>query len=511
MEAAEVIKRKDAAASERRRYEGIFDDAIRLTMPARKRFNNVNAIERADDIFDETGANSVAEFTSRMQAGLFPPFTQFLKSQASSLVDPKDRAAVNKDLEEIDEYAFEQIWASNFAQESAECLNDLAISTGVLNVEDSGLAGQALLHRCIPITEVLLEKGPDDNIGGIFRVAQVKAKNIAGRYPRAELEGTQTGVAANNTEDRDLTVVEYTKRRVGGQIEAWDHVVVVEEFKEVILKRSTSGIGSGPFNAFRWNTAGGEVWGRGPLLNALAAIRTTNLMVELVLENAAMNVVGIYQTDNDGIINSDNVSLLPGTILTREVGSRGLEQVGMATGNFNMRDVVLNDQRLNIKRALFNDMLSDPNKTPATATEVAERMADLAHRTSAGFARVFYEFLVPYYRRVLYILEQRGDIELPVVNGRAIAFHATSPLAQAQKTREVQNLMMDFNVRAQTMGPEMAMAGYDMEYMHTWLQGRFGLDERLYRPADKMMDAIQEGQDAAQQAQLLQAGMQNRG
>ena len=34
--------------------------------------------------------------------------------------------------------------------------------------------------------------------------------------------------------------------------------------------------------------------------------------------------------------------------------------------------------RLNIKRALYNDMLGDPNRTPATATEIAERMADLS-------------------------------------------------------------------------------------------------------------------------------------
>jgi hypothetical protein len=31
---------------------------------------------------------------------------------------------------------------------------------------------------------------------------------------------------------------------------------------------------------------------------------------------------------------------------------------------------------LNIKRALYNDMLGNPDRTPASATEVAERMAD---------------------------------------------------------------------------------------------------------------------------------------
>jgi hypothetical protein len=508
MEPNEIIKRKQAAASERARYEDLFDDCIRLTMPARKRFHNVGGVDRAEDIFDETGANGVQEFVSRMQAGLFPSFSQFVKSEASSAVDPKDRAAVNRDLEEIDKFAFEEIWNSNFAQESAESLNDLAISTGLMLVEDSGRADTALINRSVPITEMLLEKGPDDSIGGMFRVSKVKASLIPARYPRADLDNApETKKAGDQEADKELTIIEYTRRDFSKAGEAWDHFVVCEEYKETLDTRNLSGVGSGPFIPFRWTTAAGETWGRGPLLGAIAAIRTTNLMVELVLENAAMNIVGVYQTDNEGVINSDQVNLLPGTIMTREIGTRGLEQVNTATGNFNMRDVVLNDQRLNIKRALFNDMLSDPNKTPATATEVAERMADLAHRTSSGFARVFYEFIVPYYRRVLHILEQRGDIELPVKNGRPISFTAVSPLAQAQRSRSVQTLMQDFQVRASMVGPQAAQAAYDQEFMHEWLIEQIGLDTRLYKSAGDMKAALEAGLEAQAQTTLIQEGM----
>ena len=44
--------------------------------------------------------------------------------------------------------------------------------------------------------------------------------------------------------------------------------------------------------------------------------------------------------------------------------------------------------RLNIKRALYNDMLGNPDKTPATATEVAERMADLSRRMGSAFGQI---------------------------------------------------------------------------------------------------------------------------
>lgn len=500
MDAKSALARFEKAKSERQRFEPIFNDAIRLTMPGRARFDQVDPRDAADDIFDETGANSVQEFTSRMQAGLFPSFTNFIKLEASSLVDKADRDAVNRDLEEISEYAFEEIWASNFAQEGAESLLDLCISTGMMNVEDA--PGTGLMNRAIPITEFYVERGLNDMVGGVFRQRSLEPSMIEATYPHARFEaGSNVARDVASGGDKELDIVEYTWRDWTQREETYRHIVVNKDHNEVFVDRTMTGAGSSPFLPFRWSTAAGEVWGRGPLMNALAAIRTTNLMVELVLENAAMSIVGMYQTDNDGVVNADNINLLPGTIITKELGTRGLEPINAATGNFNMQDVVLGDQRLNIRKALFNDMLSDPNKTPATATEVVERMADLAHRTSSGFSRVFYEFLAPYMRRVLYILEKRGDIKLPVMNGRAIKFRAVSPLAQAQHGRELQALMQDFMIRSQMQGPTVAATNYDLEMLHPWLQKRIGLDERLHKPVKDIVKSIQAQADIMAQMQ----------
>lgn len=500
MDAVEILRRFSLAEQERQRLEPIFDDAIRLTMPTRKRFNVTDPMDSAEDIFDETGANAVAEFVSRMQAGLFPPFTDFVKLEASSLIDPRDRKSINADLDQIQEYVFEEIWASNFAQESAETLNDLCMSTGLLQVESGTTT--SIRNKAVPITDFYLERGGDDSLCGIFRKRTMKASELEKMYPQMRDDAPKTAGSIKNESDKDLTVIEYVKRDTFASVEKSTHYVVVKENNEIIQKRDFSGRGSTPLIPYRWSTAAGETWGRGPLLNALGAIRTTNLTVELVLENAAMSIVGIYQTDNEGTINADNVQLLPGTILSKEIGTNGLEPVNMATGNFNMRDIVLADQRMNIKRALYNDMLSDPNKTPATATEVAERMADLAHRTSAGFARVFYEMIVPYMWRVLYILEQRGDIELPVKDGRAISFRAVSPLAQAQQGRDLQRLMQDFQTRAMIFGPQAAMASYDIEYLHPWLKKRFGMDEKIHKSAKEILESIER---TAEQMQAMQA------
>jgi hypothetical protein len=504
MEGREIVRRSEVAFNDRLRFEPMFDDAMRLTMPGRKRFTDQEITTRGDEIFDETGANALAEFVSRIMAGAMPQFSEFLRLEADTSIASKDREAINRDLAEISEYAFERIWQSNFAQEASEAMYDMALTVGVLNIEDGRRHGP-LMHRAIPIIELGFERGPNDTIGGQFRKARVQPRHIPSRYPHAKIQtGSKLDRQIKEDSDQPIDVIEYTRQLMDAPF-SYEFCVVTGE-GEKFVERKMKGLGSNPHLTFRWQTTAGETWGRGPLLNALGAIRTTNLMVELILENAAMSIVGIYQTDNDATINADQISLIPGTILAREIGTSGLEPIGGPTGNFNMQDVVLGDQRLNIRKAMFNDMLSDPNKTPATATEVVERMADLAHRTAAGFGRLYYEMLVPYVQRVLFILEDRGDITMPTLNGQGVRYSAISPLAQAQFSQDMQKLVQGHAIRTQVYGPSAAAAAYNLEELVPWLNKREGLDDRLYASASKILEAME--QQAQVSAQMQMAAMQ---
>ena len=46
--------------------------------------------------------------------------------------------------------------------------------------------------------------------------------------------------------------------------------------------------------------------------------------MELVLKNATIAVSGIWQADDDGVINLSNINLTPGAIIPKAVGSSGL-------------------------------------------------------------------------------------------------------------------------------------------------------------------------------------------
>ena len=78
-----------------------------------------------------------------------------------------------------------------------------------------------------------------------------------------------------------------------------------------------------PFIAFRWLKAPGEIYGRGPVAKALPDIRTANKVVELVLKNASIAATGIWQAEDDGVLNPATVRLEPGAIIPKAPGQRG--------------------------------------------------------------------------------------------------------------------------------------------------------------------------------------------
>jgi len=155
-------------------------------------------------------------------------------------------------------------------------------------------------------------------------------------------------------------------------------------------------------------------------------------------------------------------------------------------------DLVLNEMRANIKRALYNDMLGNPNKTPMSATEVAERMADLSRQIGSAFGRVWSEFCVPYLQRVIFILRKRGLIDLPTVNGRVIKVAAKSPLAQAQAQIDIQasdRLVELVNAR---FGPQLANVFIKGEDMSAYWAEKLQVPNRLVRSKPEMEQMIQQ-------------------
>ena len=174
---------------------------------------------------------------------------------------------------------------------------DLAVGTGCLLVEE-GDAVSPLKFNAVPLPRLTLNSGPDNKIDQIFRTRYVDYEDLQTTYPKS--------------------------------------LIPVDLLQKTQNSRSKCQV----------------VYGRGPVFNAMAAIKTTNLTVELILQNAQMAISGVYTFEDDGVVNPDNIQLVPGSLIPVSPGSRGLVPI-QGAGNFDVAQLILQDMRQNIKKALW--------------------------------------------------------------------------------------------------------------------------------------------------------------
>jgi len=284
-------------------------------------------------------------------------------------------------------------------------------------------------------------------------------------------------------------------------VEKFKHCVILLDKKIIILEEEFDGVGANPYVCFRWNKASGEVYGRGPIFNAMSAIKTTNLTIQLILENAQMAISGIYQVEDDGIVNPDNIQLVPGSLIPIAPNSKGLQPINTA-GRFDVAQLVLEDMRANIKKALYMETLGRPEGTPMTATEVAERMADLSRQIGSSFGRLQSEFVIPVLRRVIRILKDQGRIELPVINGREVKVQAISPLARSQYQQDISDINRFHEIIATTFGPQVLNLIVKQDEVAKHIGKLMNIPEKLLRDSTEQEALAQEVQGMAQQGQL---------
>ena len=228
----------------------------------------------------------------------------------------------------------------------------------------------------------------------------------------------------------------------------------------------------------RWRVASGEVYGRGPLLQCLGDVKVINLLMQMVLESGEIAISGMWQAESDGILNPETIRLVPGVIIPKAPDSRGLEPISTGS-NFDIAQYLLGDLRGNIRRALFDEDLGPPVGTPMSATEVSARMQEIFRRMGSAYGRLEREFVQPLIKRVLYILKEKGRIEIPKIDGREIDIISVSPLASAQAQEDVVRYQKFVGALQGTFGPEVMPLLMNPQIVAQWLMEQYELKPSL--------------------------------
>ena len=505
----DIIRCESRAVAMRTTWEGTWGDCYDYTMPGHSGFSRQTRGDRGDElIFDDTAVVGVQEFSSRMIQGIVPDNARWIRLEpsptAAGELDDDQLKTVQGNLDEVTNYLFEVIHNSNFSQEAHEGFLDLAVGTGNMTIEE-GDAVHPIKFNTVPLYQIALEPAPFDGIGGQFRKRKVRVDQIKVIWPQAKLP-TKYSRRMSTKPDEELEVSEYTYRDWSEPlIYRYYHCVYLSKDKEKIYEEEYNGLGSSPWVNFRWSKVASEVYGRGPVYNALAAIKTANLTVQLILENAELALSGVWQGDDDGVLNPANIRMIPGTVIPRSPGSRGLEPLQFP-GNFDVSQLVLADMRQNINKALYNETLGRRQGTPISATEVAERMAELSRQLGSVYGRLQAEFVFPVIQRVIYLLKKQGRIELPEIDGREIQIRAVSPMLRAQRNEDISQHINFASVIGQLFGPELVQTIINPSKYSQKLSQWYEVDQTLLRDENEQQQMSQANQASQAMAAAGQGG-----
>ena len=144
-----------------------------------------------------------------------------------------------------------------------------------------------------------------------------------------------------------------------------------------------------------------------------------------------------------------------------------------------------------------------------SATEVVERMKELAQNLGSAFGRLINETMIPMVARVLQVMDERGLIDMPLkVNGLEIKVSPVAPLAMAQNMEEINNIMQFMQITA-TMGGEGQLAVKTGELID-YIGDKLGIPSAVRNTAAERGFLMEQQQQMMMQQQmtLAMAGQQ---
>ena len=468
------------AEARRRPWEALWRDCAAHALPY--------GTEGAARIYDATAADASDQLAASLLAELTPPFQRWVGFEPGSEAGPD----ASETLEDAAGAVQGHLDRSAFAVEMHQALLDLAVlGTGCLLFEESALgAASAFRFTAVPLTETVLEEGPEGRLDRVWRRRELGPAALRARFPRAPQlagEGPFGVVECVAPEAGGADAANSTIRRVmrgGGH----RYRAVLEGGGGRAAQMLAEGrFAVSPFICFRWLKAPGEVYGRSPVMKALPDIKTADKVVELILKNASIAATGIWQADDDGVLDPSTVELVPGAIMPKAVGSAGLTPLA-APGRFDVSQLVLEDLRKRIRHALLADRLAEPASPAMTATEVLERAAETARLLGATYGRLEAELLTPLIERALSILARRGEVPAFALDGREAGLRLRSPLAQAAGRREAGAVLTWLGAVA-GLGPE-ALAAVDTARAARWLGARLGVPPALLEPPELLPGTV---------------------
>lgn len=491
-----LLKRFKSAKTKYNLWRSLHQEAFDYAAPSRENFRFHSPGQRKNrHIFDSTAVNGLSQFANRIQAAVVPSWQQWIEYSPGDEIPETDRDNVEKLLEESTDIFFSHINHSNFSTEITPALTDLGVGTGAIMVEEGEFTdSDTLRFTNVPLSELYPETPVKGIIESTWRQQKIEAGQIKRLWPDAQLTNELQKMVENKPQE-EIDIL--NGMLFNPKANNYHQFIIHEKSKSVLFEQAFR---SKRLITFRWHVQPGETYGRGPIMQVLPDIRTANKVKQFILENAAIQMSGMYTGVDDGIFNPHTARVAPGIILpvaSNQTNNPSLAALPRA-GDLGLGGLVLEDLQANIKKALFADPLGEITDPVRSATEQMIRQQESLKNSGASFGRLFSELVEPLVEAVTDILSSRGKLPKIRVDGREVSVKQVSPLAKSQSLDDFQNSQVWFSTVGQ-LPPEVVAASVKVEELPKYWQEKLGVPAALVRTDNEREEAAGQIQEAAVQ------------
>lgn len=455
------------------------------------------------NVYDTTAISAMTDFVSMIQSSLTPPGQKWVNIRVKDYINglsQEERDLVQQELENVGDTFFQYINDSNFSDGTNQSYFDLGFGTMALLVNEIDDDNQPFVVESVPPFFLYPEDGPYGVVQTVFRdLIQIKIADISQMWPGAELDNVHEiavkndPTAATNVTDSVVYDKETKKYRrlVFDTLNMW---IYFDEEME-----------SSPWIFARWSKLQTEVFGRGPVLDALPTIKSLNQLAKDQLMSSAFSSQPAYFGANDGVFNPYTAQIKPGSVIPVNslLGNPPITLIPRNSGAVHDQQVGIQDLRVQVNDMLFANPLGPVDAPNKTATELTLRQQRLLQKIGPAFGRLYVELITPLVKRILYILSKRGLIPKVEIDGKKIYLEFVSPLAQSQQLSAVLGLQQMGQILVPLVGPQLAVQFFNLTAIPQ------GMGEALNVPANWVKTQTELEAIVAEVTKGLQQAQQN--
>lgn len=491
--AEDLVFRAQMAWEERDRWRSVLDEAYEYGLPDRNPYvgDKKNPRLRAH-LFDSTAPNAVMRGANRLLLDLTPPDQYWIDLKPGPFIPEQVKKQIALLLEGVGKILNIIFQSGSFISAIHELYLDLLVGGlgAMLVLESDESLTEVASFVTVSQAEISIETGPDGNVCGIYRKPCMKPRNIMRQWPDAKNipdELMKLIKDAKQTKEVELLEVTYYSKHKGRPI--WHYEVFWTKEGKDPQKIVDREYDTCPWIVPRWFKIPGSTYGPSLIMMALPDIKTANKVVEMTLMNAAIAVAGMYTVVDDGVVNPAMIQIRPGGLIPvkSNAGPMGASIQALPVGRgFDVGQVVLDDLRMSIRKTMLDHGLPPENSGVRSATEIIERMREIAQDLGGAFGRLMSELIVPLVRRVVDILYKRGMIPEVKVDQFAVKVQINSPLARTQQMQDVQKVVQFLEIAARLAGPNAPLIAGKIEEILPWIAEQLGVPARLLREEGEM-------------------------